>query len=106
MRKRSLWSLTFVIALLTVTLGATSAAVDTLIPPGVPTPDPNQTFCVNWAVPSTETPTPAQQKALAHLEAETGKPAVLTQIAAERCFKTRGEFDRFTQSGEAAHPTG
>lgn len=106
MRKRSLWSLTFVIALLTMTLGAAFAATDPLIPPGVPTPDPNQPFCVDWAVPSTETPSPAVQKVMDQLTAETGKPTVVTRIAAERCFNTRAEFDQFTQSGEAAYPPG
>ncbi len=106
MRKRSLWSLTLILALLTVTLGATSAATDPLIPPGVPTPDPNQPFCVDWAVPDTATPAPSVQKVMDQLTAETGKPTVVTRIAAERCFDTRAEFDQFTQSGEAAYPPG
>ncbi|CCF82571.1 hypothetical protein [Nitrolancea hollandica] len=104
MRKRSLWSLTLILALLTVTLGATSAATDPLIPPDVPTPDLNRLSCVNWSVVDTSPVSPAEQSALDQVAAEIGKPVIRTRVGAQRCFQTPAEMEQFIKSGAAVTP--
>lgn len=104
MRKRSLWSLTLVIGLLTVTLGATAAAAGPLSPSRVSTSGSSQLSCVNWSVVDTSPISSAEQNALDQATAEIGKPVIRTRVGAQRCFKTQAEMEQFMQSGEAATP--